>query len=108
MAELTPAPKKPDNSLQLGSVKLTVPALITEQGKPATKRFIEFFKAHIRIFNACEAYGRGARDFFAWCDGNSVGPLIDIEVDYTRAHRRATLSCRRAHLPGRTRRHCRH
>lgn len=77
---------KPPQSLQLGSVELVLPVLITDQGKPTTKRFIEFFTAHIRNPNTREAYGRAARDFFAWCDSHSIGPLIDIEAVHVAAH----------------------
>ena len=87
MAELIPAPKKAPKHLQLGSVKLALPALITNEGRPATKRFIEFFTAHIRNKNTREAYGRAVRDFFAWCDENNVGPLIDIEAVHVAAYK---------------------
>ena len=86
MAELIPAPQKPTKSLRLGSVSLSLPTLITDEGKPATKRFIEFFTAHIRNKNTREAYGRAVRDFFAWCDDNNVGPLIDIEAVHIAAY----------------------
>lgn len=80
MSKLIPAPKKAPKELVLGSVKLALPALITDEGRPTTKRFIEFFTAHIRNKNTREAYGRAVRDFFVWCDEHKVGPLIDIEA----------------------------
>jgi len=79
MAEPTPAPKNTPKELQL-------PALITNEGRPTTKRFIEFFTAHIRNKNTREAYGRAVRDFFIWCDENNIGPLIDIEPVHVAAY----------------------
>ena len=87
MSELIPAPQKqPPKAIQLGSVSLTVPNLIADEGKPTTKRFIEFFTAHIRNPNTRDAYGRAVRDFFDWCDHNQVGPLVDIEAVHIAAY----------------------
>lgn len=86
MSELITAPRKSNKDLQLGALTLTLPTLIIDEGKPATKRFIEFFTAHIRNPNTREAYGRAARDFFAWCDDNQIGPLIDIEAIHIAAY----------------------
>ena len=74
------------NALQLGKMKLVLPALIIDAGKPTTKRFIEFFTANIRNANTREAYGRAVRDFFAWCDEHGIGPLIDIEAVHIAAY----------------------
>jgi len=60
MSELIPAPnKQPPKAIQLGSVSLTVPNLIADEGKPTAKRFIEFFTAHIRNPNRLRASGQG-------------------------------------------------
>jgi len=72
-------------TLLLSSVELTLPGVIVEPGKPTTKRFVEFFTAHIRNPNTREAYGRAVRDFFAWCDEYRIGPLIDIEAVHVAA-----------------------
>jgi len=77
---------KPKNSLQLGKLSLGLPVLIVEAGPGAGKRFIEFFTANIRNPNTREAYGRAVRDFFAWCDENQIGPLIDIEAVHVAAY----------------------
>jgi integrase/recombinase XerD len=74
------------NTLQLGKMKLVLPALIIDAGKPTTKRFVEFFTANIRNANTREAYGRAVRDFFAWCDEHQIGPLIDIEALHVAAY----------------------
>lgn len=60
-------------------MSLSLPVLITDEGKDATRRFIEFFTAGIRNPNTREAYGRAVRDFFLWCESNGIGPLVDIE-----------------------------
>ena len=73
-------------ALQLGTLQLNVPAVIADAGTPAAKRFIEFFTANIRNKNTREAYGRAVRDFFAWCDVNQVGPLLNIEAVYVAAY----------------------
>ena len=74
------------NTLQLGKMKLVLPTLIIDAGKPTAKRFVEFFTANIRNPNTREAYGRAVRDFFAWCDEHQIGPLIDIEALHVAAY----------------------
>jgi len=74
------------NTLQLGKMKLVLPTLIIDAGKPTAKRFVEFFTANIRNANTREAYGRAVRDFFAWCDEHQIGPLIDIEALHVAAY----------------------
>jgi len=74
------------NTLQLGKMKLVLPALIINAGKPTAKRFVEFFTANIRNANTREAYGRAVRDFFSWCDEHEIGPLIDIEALHVAAY----------------------
>lgn len=54
------------------------PAIISDAGTRATKRFFEFFTANIRNGNTREAYHRALVDFFAWC-GDRGFHLIDIE-----------------------------
>jgi len=55
-------------SRQLTSVAWSVPAVITQAGERATRRFIEFFAAEIRNVNTRRAYGRIARHFFRWLE----------------------------------------
>ncbi|MEM9128283.1 MAG: tyrosine-type recombinase/integrase [Pseudomonadota bacterium] len=83
MNEIVP---ETSNAIQLGKAQLTVPALITDAGEHAAKRFIEFFIATIRNRNTREAYGRAVRDFFDWCDEHGIGPLIDIEAIHVAAY----------------------
>ena len=78
--------KTTKNTIQLGKLDLVLPALIIDAGTPTAKRFIEFFTASIRNPNTREAYGRAVRDFFAWCDDNQIGPLIDIEAVHVAAY----------------------
>ena len=53
MNELT---RKSKISLQLGTMKLSLPAIVLAAGEHAGKRFIEFFTANIRNKNTREAY----------------------------------------------------
>ena len=73
-------------TLVAGSVSLTLPALIIGAGERASKRFLEYFTATIRNKNTREAYARAVRDFFAWCETNQIGPLIDIEPVHIAAY----------------------
>lgn len=77
---------KAQNPVQRGSVELQLPALITQAGERASKRFIEYFTATIRNKNTREAYARAVRDFFAWCDTHQIGPLVDIEPVHIAAY----------------------
>jgi len=78
--------RKSKNSLQLGKLNLSLPVVVAAAGEHASKRFIEFFTANIRNPNTREAYGRAVRDFFAWCEANDIGPLIDIEAVHIAAY----------------------
>lgn len=83
---MTALVKSSNRSLQLGKLQLSLPAVIVAEGAAASKRFIEFFTANIRNKNTREAYGRAVRDFFAWCDANDIGPLVDIEAVHIAAY----------------------
>ena len=78
--------KPSKGTLQLGKLALNLPVLITDEGEPTAKRFLEFFTANIRNPNTREAYGRAVRDFFDWCDQHQVGPLIDIDAIHIAAY----------------------
>jgi integrase/recombinase XerD len=54
-----------------------VPAVVTEAGDRATRRFLEFFTASIRNPNTRSAYYRAVRDFFYWCEKRHV-PLEEV------------------------------
>ena len=58
---------------------LVVPALIADAGDRAAKRFLEYFAVTIRNRNTRQAYLHAARRFFAWCEREHIGQLVDIE-----------------------------
>ena len=57
----------------------SVPTLVEREGKAATKRFLEFFAAHIRNPNTRAAYARGVGDFLTWSETAGIATLNDIE-----------------------------
>ncbi len=59
-----------------GTLKL--PAIITNAGEHAARRFIEFFIATIRNKNTRMAYGRAVYQFMDWCDERGLD-LYSIE-----------------------------
>jgi site-specific recombinase XerD len=56
-----------------------VPALVARSGRNATLRFLDFFATQIENENTRAAYLRAAREFLAWCDGQKLGLLADIQ-----------------------------
>jgi site-specific recombinase XerD len=62
-----------------------LPALITEAGENASRRFVEFFTANIRNKNTRMAYVRALVPFFGWCDGQGIG-LHDIQPVHVAAY----------------------
>ena len=62
-----------------------LPAIITEAGESASKRFIEFFTANIRNPNTRQAYGRAVGQFLTWCETHGLG-LSDIEPVHVAAY----------------------
>lgn len=68
---------------------LTVPTLVADLGEEASRRFLEFFTAHIRNPNTREAYARAVARFLGWCEGRGIG-LRDVEpvlvAAYIEAH----------------------
>jgi integrase/recombinase XerD len=50
----------------------SVPALFTNAGNDAVRRFIEFFTANMRNRNTRAAYARAAAQFARWCDARHV------------------------------------
>jgi site-specific recombinase XerD len=59
------------------SSSLTLPPLIANAGKRASRRFVEFFTANIRNQNTREAYSRAINAFLAWC-GDETGMDLDM------------------------------
>ena len=49
-----------------------VPALFTNAGRDAVRRFIEFFTANIRNRNTRAAYARSIAQFARWCDAHHL------------------------------------
>lgn len=49
-----------------------LPAIITNEGDHAVRRFIEFFTATIRNGNTRRAYAKAVDDFLAWCQGHGL------------------------------------
>ncbi|MFC2173747.1 tyrosine-type recombinase/integrase [Acidobacteriota bacterium] len=50
-----------------GKTGIRLPAVITEAGHKAERRFLEFFTAHIRNPNTRQAYGQAVVQFLKWC-----------------------------------------
>ena len=84
---MTEPPPNPDHQLAVtggpvakaASATLVVPALTTNAGARAAKRFLEYFAVTIRNRNTRTAYLHAARRFFAWCERERIGQLVDIE-----------------------------
>ncbi len=49
------------------------PAIIERSGRQASRRFVEFFTAHIRNLNTRQAYVRAAARFLTWCEERDLG-----------------------------------
>jgi site-specific recombinase XerD len=56
-----------------------VPALVAAAGNDAAMRFLDFFATQIENDNTRAAYVRAAREFLAWCDGQKIGLLTNIQ-----------------------------
>lgn len=56
-----------------------VPVLVAGSGRNATLRFLDFFTTQIENDNTRAAYLRAAREFLAWCDGQNIGLLTNIQ-----------------------------
>lgn len=69
----------PSQSRQLSRGGLEfLPAMVTDAGENASRRFIEFFTANIRNKNTRMAYLRALVPFFDWCDARGVA-LRDVQ-----------------------------
>jgi site-specific recombinase XerD len=62
------------------------PALISRAGKPAARRFIEFFTVNIRNKNTRKAYGRAAAAFLQWCEGQGIDGLGNVQPIHVAAY----------------------
>src|SRR3954469_22818209 len=63
-----------------------LPPLISGAGKPAARRFLEFFTVNIRNPNTRAAYGRAAGAFLAWCEERSITELQQIQPMHVAAY----------------------
>ena len=61
------------------STEQRVPLLIAGAGKPAARRFLDFFTVNIRNPNTRAAYGRAAGAFLRWCEGQGVTSLAGVQ-----------------------------
>lgn len=82
---------------------IVLPALISQAGGDAERRFVEFFAAEIRNRGTRLAYARAVRDFFSWCKSHglalrSVGPIhVAAYIDAIgRSHSPPTVKLRLA------------
>jgi len=62
-----------------------LPAVISDAGEKAGRRFIEFLTATIRNSNTRQAYARAIGDFFRWCERHRLA-LRDIEPVHVAAY----------------------
>ena len=63
-----------------------LPALIAGAGKPAARRFLEFFTVNIRNRNTRAAYARAAGEFLRWCEGQGIGELGRVQPVHVAAY----------------------
>jgi site-specific recombinase XerD len=70
------------NGNLLSSGRIILPAMISNAGEHAARRFIEFFTANIRNPNTRSAYRQAVNQFMAWCDqhGLSLDTLEPVAV----------------------------
>ena len=65
---------------------LALPALIERAGKPAARRFLEFFTVNIRNPNTRAAYGRAAGAFLNWCEEHGLSELQQLQPVHVAAY----------------------
>jgi site-specific recombinase XerD len=63
-----------------------LPALIARAGKPAARRFLEFFTVNIRNPNTRAAYGRAAGAFLDWCEERGLTELRQVQPVHVAAY----------------------
>lgn len=59
-------------------IAFPLPGIIAQEGRKATKRFLEFFTANIRNKNTRLSYARAVASFLAWCEARGLA-LAQIE-----------------------------
>jgi integrase/recombinase XerD len=78
-------------------VPAAIPALIAVAGRPAARRFLEFFTVNIRNRNTRAAYARAGGDFLRWCEGQGISELGHIQPVLVAAY--VELLCRQMSPP---------
>lgn len=63
-----------------------LPILISRAGKPAARRFLEFFTVNIRNPNTRAAYGRAAGGFLSWCEDRGITELRELQPVHVAAY----------------------
>jgi site-specific recombinase XerD len=63
-----------------------LPTLVAAAGRPAAKRFLEFFTVNIRNRNTRAAYARAAGNFLEWCPKHGAGQFGDIQPVHVAAY----------------------
>jgi site-specific recombinase XerD len=61
------------------SAVVVLPVLVDRAGKPAGRRFVEFFTVNIRNKNTRKAYARAAAAFLHWCEAKGIDRLQDVQ-----------------------------
>jgi integrase/recombinase XerD len=61
-----------DEELVTLDAKAVLPAVITQAGRKAEEKFLEFFAVTIRNMNTRMAYLRAATRFFEWCESKNL------------------------------------
>lgn len=85
---------------------LELPAIITNAGEHAARRFVEFFVATIRNKNTRMAYARAVYQFMDWCDERgleldtiepiAVAAYVEQKQKKTTKRRRSSSTWRRS------------
>jgi integrase/recombinase XerD len=65
---------------------VALPAIIAGAGKRTRTRFLEFFTVNIRNSNTRAAYGRAAGEFLAWCEGQGMNSLDEVQPVHIAAY----------------------
>jgi integrase/recombinase XerD len=66
--------------------EIQLPALIVGAGKPAARRFLEFFTVNIRNRNTRAAYARATAEFLDWCQKQGIAGLASVEPVHVAAY----------------------
>jgi integrase/recombinase XerC len=70
----------------LVTLSSALPALVTSEGRGASKRFIEFFTITIRNAHTRRAYAQAAKEFLEWCESNGVTSIAAVQPLHVAAY----------------------